>query len=307
MSITLNDTLSAAKHILASANNEAVRAADTAKQAAGTAKDGAENAVTSARMTWLDGVKTVAGMVTMLRGFQASDALGWVGLTRRRSPVMAMGIFGAGMAVGAGAALLFAPMSGNETRRRIMNGFSGLKGDARTTLDAVGAEITADVSAAAARVEAVTAQAKSAVVAAEHEVEDRAVALKDVAATKIDAAVQAVKSVATTASHDAAKEVFRTTLRIGVRRTRKNCPRRAPSTSGNKTCGITRKETTQRHGAKPASGSKVSGLGLMPRRKNMGGDSRTAVSPSALAHAVHREPLQATFLAPRHSTGINFK
>lgn len=39
----------------------------------------------------------------------------------------------------------------------------------------------------------------------------------------------------------------------------------------------------------------------------MGGDSKTAVSPSALAHAMHREPLQATFLAPRHSTKIHFK
>lgn len=172
MSITLNDTLSAAKQVLASANNEAAHAVGTAKHAAGTAKEGADHAVASARMTWFDGVKAVAGVVAMLRGFQANDALGWVGLARRRNPMVAMGIFGAGMAVGAGAALLFAPMSGEETRRRIMSGFSAVKGEAKSTLDTVGAEITSDAKAASAKVEEVASQAKSAVVAAEHKVEN---------------------------------------------------------------------------------------------------------------------------------------
>ncbi len=206
MSITLNDTLSAAKQVLASANDEAVVAMGSAKHAAGTAKDSAEHAVASARMTWFDGVKAVAGVVATLRGFQANDALGLVGLARRRSPMMAMGIFGAGMAVGAGAALLFAPMSGEETRRRIMSGFSAFKGEAKTTLDTVGAEITADAKAASAKVEDVASQAKSAVIAAEHKVEDGAVALKDLATSKVDAAIHAVQAVATT-SHDGAKPV----------------------------------------------------------------------------------------------------
>lgn len=197
MSITLNDTLSAAKQVLASANTEATQAVSTAKHAVGSAKAGATDAVASARTTWFDGVKAVAGVVAMLRGFQTNDALGWVGLSRRRSPVAAMGLFGAGMFVGAGAALLFAPLSGEETRRRIMNGLSGLKGDAKSTLDSVGAEITSDAKAVGAKVEAVASQAKDAVIAAEHKVEDGAVALKDLATSKVDAAIQAVTGAAT--------------------------------------------------------------------------------------------------------------
>lgn len=206
MSITLNDTLSAAKQVLASANTEATNAVSTAKHAAGSAKEGATDAVASARTTWFDGVKAVAGVVAMLRGFQANDALGWVGLARRRSPMAAMGLFGAGMVVGAGAALLFAPMSGEETRRRFMSGFSGLKGDAKSALDSVGAEITSDAKAVGAKVEAVASQAKDAVIAAEHKVEDGAAALKDLATSKVDAALQAVTGAAATANHaDAAK------------------------------------------------------------------------------------------------------
>jgi gas vesicle protein len=208
MSITFTDTLSAAKHVLASATTEANHAVGTAKHAAETAKEGADSAVASAKTTWLDGVKAVASVVSMLRGFQANDALGWVGLSRRRSPLAAMGIFGAGMAVGAGAALLFAPMSGEETRRRIVKGFSGLKGDAKSTADAVATEITSDAKAVSHKVEEVAAQAKGAVIAAEHKIEDGAVALKDLAASKVDAAVQAVKGAAPASNHDASKPVI---------------------------------------------------------------------------------------------------
>lgn len=208
MSSTLNDTIKAAKHVLDSANDEAVHAVGTAKQAVssasdgakhvmGSARDGAEHAATSARTTWFDGIKAVTGMVSMLRGLQADDALGMVGLSRRRSPVAAMGIFSAGVVVGAGAALLFAPMSGTETRRRLMSAFSGLKGDAKSTIDAVGAEVKADVDAVAHKVEDLASQAKDAVIAAEHKVEDGASALKNAASTKVDAAVQAAKSPAT--------------------------------------------------------------------------------------------------------------
>lgn len=208
MSSTLNDTIKAAKHVLDSANDEAVHAVGTAKQAVssasdgakhvmGSARDGAEHAATSARTTWFDGIKAVTGMVSMLRGLQADDALGMVGLSRRRSPVAAMGIFSAGVVVGAGAALLFAPMAGTETRRRLMSAFSGLKGDAKSTIDAVGAEVKADVDAVAHKVEDLASQAKDAVIAAEHKVEDGASALKNAASTKVDAAVQAAKSPAT--------------------------------------------------------------------------------------------------------------
>ena len=205
MSITLNDTLSAAKQVLSSVGDEATHAVDTAKHAAETARDGADHAVAGARTTWFDGVKAVAGVVAMLRGFQANDALGWVGLTRRRSPMAAIGLFGAGMAVGAGAALLFAPTSGEETRRRILSGLNGLKGEAKGALDSVGAELKSDVKAASEKVEEVASQAKGAVIAAEHKVEAGAVALEELVTSKVDATIHAVKEAATASKHDASK------------------------------------------------------------------------------------------------------
>ena len=197
MSTTLNDTLSAAKQILASANTEATHAVDSAKHAMGSAKDGADHAVTSAKTTWLDGIKAVTGMVSMIRSLQTDDALGWVGLSRRRSPIGTFGIFSAGLVVGAGAALLFAPMSGEETRRRILGGLSGIKGEAKSTLDHAAAEVKADVAAVGTKGESIATHAKDAVIAAEHKVEDGAAALKDLAASKGDAAVHAVKGAAT--------------------------------------------------------------------------------------------------------------
>jgi hypothetical protein len=56
----------------------------------------------------------------MASGFRFEDVLGTVGLARRRSHVLENLLFlGAGAAVGAGVALLVAPMSGRETRARI--------------------------------------------------------------------------------------------------------------------------------------------------------------------------------------------
>ncbi|HEX6273971.1 MAG TPA: YtxH domain-containing protein [Polyangiaceae bacterium] len=56
----------------------------------------------------------------MASGFRFEDVLGTVGLSRRRSHVLENLLFlGAGAAVGAGVALLVAPMSGRETRARI--------------------------------------------------------------------------------------------------------------------------------------------------------------------------------------------
>jgi hypothetical protein len=53
-------------------------------------------------------------------GIRFEDVLGTMGLARRRSHVVDNLLFlGAGVAVGAGAALLLAPMSGRETRARI--------------------------------------------------------------------------------------------------------------------------------------------------------------------------------------------
>nr|PZN28922.1 MAG: hypothetical protein DIU78_01455 [Pseudomonadota bacterium] len=66
-----------------------------------------------------------------LRAVDVDDALGYVGLARREStlertlPALGMAVVGA--AVGAGAALLFAPQSGGELRSRISEGMGQAK------------------------------------------------------------------------------------------------------------------------------------------------------------------------------------
>ena len=55
-----------------------------------------------------------------ISGIELNDVLGTVGLSRRRSHFLEnLGLVAAGAIVGAGAAILFAPSSGRETRRRL--------------------------------------------------------------------------------------------------------------------------------------------------------------------------------------------
>ena len=69
---------------------------------------------------------TAATAHRLARGFQhfgADDVLGLIGLERRRSTMEkvlpAVGWFGLGTALGAGAALMLAPTSGRELRARV--------------------------------------------------------------------------------------------------------------------------------------------------------------------------------------------
>ena len=60
-------------------------------------------------------------------GIELNDVLGTVGLSRRRNHFLEnLGLIAAGAVVGAGAALLFAPSSGREVRRRLSDGASKL-------------------------------------------------------------------------------------------------------------------------------------------------------------------------------------
>jgi hypothetical protein len=68
-------------------------------------------------------------------GIELEDVLGTVGLSRRRSHFLEnLGLVLAGAVVGAGAAMLFAPASGEETRRRLGTEAGKLRGAA---MDAV--------------------------------------------------------------------------------------------------------------------------------------------------------------------------
>jgi len=62
-----------------------------------------------------------------VRGIELNDVLGLVGLARRRSYLLQnLALVGVGAAVGAGVALLLAPASGGETRKRLSQGVEKL-------------------------------------------------------------------------------------------------------------------------------------------------------------------------------------
>ena len=109
MSNTLNDTMGAAKDLMDSA------------------KSGTQHAVSSARSTIFDGIHALSGVVSIVRGLALDDALGWVGLARRRSSLYPLMLFGAGVVVGTGVGVLVAPQSGGKTRRAIFDALKGLE------------------------------------------------------------------------------------------------------------------------------------------------------------------------------------
>jgi gas vesicle protein len=117
MSSILNDTLGAAKHVVESA------------------RAGTEHAASGARSTLLDGIHTATSIVKALRGLELDKALGWIGLARRRSALGFVVTFGAGVAVGAGVGILFAPMVGADTRRALLNQLKGLSREAKETVE----------------------------------------------------------------------------------------------------------------------------------------------------------------------------
>ena len=86
---------------------------DEAKETAGKKANRARSAV-------LDGLHAVASTFGALRGLGIVDALGWVGLQRRRGPASSLVTFGAGFLAGAATGVLFAPFSGAELRAMIV-------------------------------------------------------------------------------------------------------------------------------------------------------------------------------------------
>ena len=116
---SLNDAKNAVNHGVKEAAEAAEHVFDSAKKGVGTAKTVAEHSASDVISTVLKGVSAVTGIVTMLRHLDLDDGLSWVGLARRRNPLTNFAIFGAGVMVGAGLGVLFAPMSGAETRRAI--------------------------------------------------------------------------------------------------------------------------------------------------------------------------------------------
>ncbi|WP_437585740.1 YtxH domain-containing protein [Sorangium sp. So ce1000] len=126
-------------------------AVGTAKGVVESAAAGAGVAATTAKTTVFDVAKAVVGVAATVGALGFDDVLGWVGLSRKRSPLTALGLFGAGVAVGAGAALLLSPTSGEALRRELLTRLDGLKRQAtrgveraeRKVEDKVGAAVDA--------------------------------------------------------------------------------------------------------------------------------------------------------------------
>jgi gas vesicle protein len=98
------------------------------------------NTIGTAR-TLVEGAYAANGLVKMLRRMDLDDGLAWVGLARRAGPLRVFAIFGAGLLVGAGAGLLFAPMRGVDTRRALLKQFKYAKDEAKETLDRAETEV----------------------------------------------------------------------------------------------------------------------------------------------------------------------
>jgi len=157
----------------------------SAKEAMESAKAGTEHAYSSTRSVVMDGVHLLAGIAPFLRGFTYDGMLSHVGLARRRSPFEGAAIFGAGMMVGAGIGVLFAPMSGDSLRKKL---FATLKGGANEAVE----RVESGVKQVEEKAEDLADKAKSAAMKTEKKVERK---IEDGAHTVNDAVKQGTDAV----------------------------------------------------------------------------------------------------------------
>ena len=172
MATMLKHTMGTVKDLMDSMVEGSTSAVDVAKSTIDTAKTGTGHAVSSAQSTMMDGVHVVTGIASMLARLTANDALGWVGLSRRRSPLVSLAAFSAGIDAGVGAGLLLAPTSGADLRGAILKNLQGLLGDAKDV-----------AKSAEAKVEKIEDKAEDLAGKAKDKVEDLAGKAKDKAET----------------------------------------------------------------------------------------------------------------------------
>lgn len=142
---------------------------DTMKDSLGSLEHGASRAVPFARSKVLEGVRVVSGVLGLLRALGVDDALGWVGLSRRRSSLLgSVATFGAGAVIGVGVGMMIAPKSGRELRRSFFAGLAAMED-----------MTTAAVSDVAAKAEAVAVDAIDAAKKVEQKVETKVAAKID--------------------------------------------------------------------------------------------------------------------------------
>jgi len=148
-SSTLHDMLSAAKEGLESAKDVGEEVLESAKDGISTVKDGSEH--TFANISWgvAKGITALAGVVTALRKFDTDQGLSWIGLTRKRSPLVTIALVTSGVVVGAGIGMLLAPMTGAQLRQRILGGSKELTDKAATAVKDAESQVKETVNKAA--------------------------------------------------------------------------------------------------------------------------------------------------------------
>lgn len=96
---------------------------DTVQHATKRAGTLVEGAGTIARGTATDVAGKLTNWVDLARRLGVASMLSALGLQQRRGPLSTVATFGAGVVVGAGAALLLTPVSGEALRRAVLDYF----------------------------------------------------------------------------------------------------------------------------------------------------------------------------------------
>lgn len=175
----LNETMNAAKSTMDSAR-------ETAGHVMDSAKEGTEKAVATTTSAFFEGVRAVNNLISTIRSLDTNDALGFIGLERRRSGFSTVAIFGAGIAVGAGVGMILAPMAGSDLRKMILSQFTKATNDATTAVKDAEQKVEEAVKGAEKKVE-------EKVSAGAEVVKDKVTAGAEVVKDKLSAGAEVVK------------------------------------------------------------------------------------------------------------------
>jgi len=141
---------------------------DTARKPVGYSAGASANAAPSLLGSLTEGINVANIAMSMLRSVGFRTLLGLFSLARKKGPLGTLVLFGTGVAVGAGAALVLTPMPGADMRRALLERIKGLSGEAKRSI------VTAEHKA-----EEIAGKAKDSVVTAEHKFEEIAGKAKD--------------------------------------------------------------------------------------------------------------------------------
>lgn len=127
----VNTAVDGAKAAVETATHAAAKATSAATHAATKAATGTKGYALEAALGAMH-------LLKLVRGVDADDVLGLMGLMRRRrSPVSSLLYLGSGIAIGAGIGLLLAPVSGREARSLLLRGLGMMGGKVTDEVDTI--------------------------------------------------------------------------------------------------------------------------------------------------------------------------